>query len=310
MFVALPDPTYLILGNVDHPGSAQHFAANTPAARYVDGQTVTLDGEVFGFVGGALPTPLRVAGEVSEEEFRWKVDAIGDVDVLCSHIPPAVDGLVTTPRGCRFEKGSTDLLEYIEDVQPRRAYFGHVHQPLVSSMHIGRTLCVNVGYFRATRRAWPHQIGRTDWGIAVAERVKDSIDIKGSSEEIFEVAADYASYPEWQDQVKKVEVLETDEDGYGTVVHYEVDAVLKKLSYTLDYDYSGWPKYFTWKLRDGDLKALDGRYSFDEFDDVTEVTYEIAIEPGVQNSIGVAASGRETDRIDCSQGSQERVESR
>ena len=162
VFAALPDPTYLILGNVDHPGSAQHFAANTPAARYVDGQTVTLDGEVFGFVGGALPTPLRVAGEVSEEEFRWKVDAIGDVDVLCSHIPPAVDELCYDTRACRFEKGSPDLLEYIEDVQPRRAYFGHVHQPLVSSMHIGRTLCVNVGYFRATRRAWPHRsAGRT-----------------------------------------------------------------------------------------------------------------------------------------------------
>ena len=121
VFVALPDPTYLILGNVDHPGSAKHYAANTPAARYVDGQTVTLDGEVFGFVGGALPTPLRVAGEVTEEEFRSKVEAIGDVDVVCSHIPPAVDELCYDTRACRFEKGSPDLLEYIEDVQPRRA---------------------------------------------------------------------------------------------------------------------------------------------------------------------------------------------
>jgi hypothetical protein len=114
----------------------------------------------------------------------------------------------------------------------------------------------------------------------MAERVKDSIDIKATSEEIFEVAADYASYPQWQDQIKKVDVLETDEDGYGTVVYYEIDAVLKKVSYTLDYDYSGWPKYFTWKLRNGDVKSLDGRYSFDEFDEVTEVTYEISVDPG------------------------------
>jgi Icc-related predicted phosphoesterase len=162
VFASLPDPTYLILGNVDHPSSAQHLAADTPAARYVDGKTVTLDGEVFGFVGGAMPTPLRVAGEVSEEEFRSKLDAVGEVDVVCSHIPPAVDELCYDTRALRFEKGSADLLEYIEDVQPRRAYFGHVHQPLVSSMHIGRTLCVNVGYFRATRRAWPHKsAGRT-----------------------------------------------------------------------------------------------------------------------------------------------------
>lgn len=109
-----------------------------------------------------MPTPLRVAGEVSEEEFRSKIDTIGEVDVVCSHIPPAVDELCYDTLAGRFEKGSADLLEYIGDVQPRRAYFGHVHQPLVSSMHIGRTLCVNVGYFRATRRAWPHKsAGRT-----------------------------------------------------------------------------------------------------------------------------------------------------
>ena len=162
VFAALPDPTYLILGNVDHPGTAEHFASETPAARFVDARTATLGGEVFGFVGGALPTPLGVAGEVSEEELRAKIDAIGEVDVVCSHIPPAVNELCYDTLAGRLEKGSPDLLEYIEDVQPRRAYFGHVHQPLVSSTHVGRTLCVNVGYFRATRRAWPHKsAGRT-----------------------------------------------------------------------------------------------------------------------------------------------------
>ena len=157
VFAALPDPTYLIFGNVDHPRTVQRFAAETPAATFSDAQTIVLDGDLFGFVGGALPTPLGVAGEVTEEELRSKIDAIGEVDVLCSHIPPAVDELCFDTLAGRFEKGSADLLQYIEDVQPRRAYFGHVHQPMVSSMHIGRTLCVNVGYFRATGRAWPHR---------------------------------------------------------------------------------------------------------------------------------------------------------
>jgi Icc-related predicted phosphoesterase len=56
----------------------------------------------------------------------------------------------------KSERGSEDILRYIKDVQPRRAYFGHVHQPFVSSMYIGRTWCVNVGYFRGTKRAFPH----------------------------------------------------------------------------------------------------------------------------------------------------------
>jgi ribosome-associated toxin RatA of RatAB toxin-antitoxin module len=114
----------------------------------------------------------------------------------------------------------------------------------------------------------------------MAESVKESIDIRASAEAIFEVAADYENYPQWQEQVKKAEITETDEDGYGTAVYYEVDALVKEVSYTLEYDYSGWPKYFTWRLRDGDIKSLDGKYGFEEFDDVTEVTYELSIDPG------------------------------
>jgi Icc-related predicted phosphoesterase len=156
IFEALPDPTYLILGNVDHPGLAHSFATARSGIHEPDGQIVVLEGERFGFVGGALPTPLHVAGEISEEEMRAKVEGLGEVDVLCSHIPPAIPELCYDTLAGKSEQGSVDLLRYIEDVQPRRAYFGHIHQPLISSMWVGRTLCVNVGYFRWTKRAFLH----------------------------------------------------------------------------------------------------------------------------------------------------------
>ena len=156
VFDALVDPTYLILGNVDNPPLAASLAASHPHVHMVDGQVVTLGGERFGFVGGALPTPMHVAGEVTEQEMAAKIESIGEVDVLCSHIPPAIPDLCFDTVAGKHERGSEDLLRYIEDVQPRRAYFGHVHQPLVSSLHIGRTLCINVGYFRSTERAWRH----------------------------------------------------------------------------------------------------------------------------------------------------------
>ncbi|MDQ4145360.1 MAG: metallophosphoesterase [Actinomycetota bacterium] len=162
VFASLPDPTYLIMGNVDNPQVVSSFAEANPAVRLVDGDVVTLEGERFGFVGGALPTPLNVAGEVTEDEMRSKIEGLGEVDVLCSHIPPAVPELCYDTLARKSEKGSMDLLRYIEDVQPRKAYFGHVHQPLLSSLHIGRTQCVNVGYFRSTERAWPHR--REDTG--------------------------------------------------------------------------------------------------------------------------------------------------
>ena len=153
---ALPEATHLVPGNVDNPAVLAELAARAPHVQLPDGRVVEIEGERFAFVGGALPTPLGVAGEVSEEEMAAKVAALGDADVICSHIPPAVPELCFDTRAGKSERGSPDILRYIEDVQPRRAYFGHVHQPLVSALHIGRTLCVNVGYFRATGRTFPH----------------------------------------------------------------------------------------------------------------------------------------------------------
>ncbi len=74
VFAALPDPTYLILGNVDWPPMVESFAHTNPAVHLPDGGVVALEGERFGFVGGALPTPLHVAGEITEEQLRarWK----------------------------------------------------------------------------------------------------------------------------------------------------------------------------------------------------------------------------------------------
>lgn len=157
VFAALPHPTYLILGNVDNPAVASTFAADNPAVIEADSKAFVIDGERFGFVGGALPSPLNVPGEITEEEMASRLDSLGEVDVLCTHIPPAIPELCFDTLAGHQERGSADILRYIEDVQPRRAYFGHVHQPLVSVMHVGRTTCVNVGYFRATQRAFPHR---------------------------------------------------------------------------------------------------------------------------------------------------------
>jgi Icc-related predicted phosphoesterase len=78
------------------------------------------------------------------------VAAIGPVDVLCAHIPPDLPELLFDTVAERMEVGSTALLDAIRVTQPRYALFGHVHQPLVSRVRIGRTECVNVGHFRAT----------------------------------------------------------------------------------------------------------------------------------------------------------------
>ena len=114
----------------------------------------------------------------------------------------------------------------------------------------------------------------------MAEKVKDSIDINATAEEIFEVVTDFETYPDWNANIQAVEVKETDDEGYATKVWYKIDAKVRTVTYTLEYDYSDAPEAFSWTLLDGDVKQLDGSYRFDEFDDVTEVTYELAIDPG------------------------------
>jgi Icc-related predicted phosphoesterase len=80
------------------------------------------------------------------------VAALGPVDVLFTHIPPALPELTYDVLARRFEVGSRALLEYVREVQPRYHLFGHVHQPLASRTRIGRTECVNVGHFHGSGR--------------------------------------------------------------------------------------------------------------------------------------------------------------
>ena len=73
-----------------------------------------MDGLRVGFVGGGLPRGSRPhLSECTHEEFAAKVAAVGPVDVLCSHMPPAVDDLRFDVVAGRPEPGSQALLDYV-----------------------------------------------------------------------------------------------------------------------------------------------------------------------------------------------------
>ncbi len=147
LFAALPEPAYLTYGNVDVPRMWEQYLK--PGHCVLDGGTVEIGGWTFGFVGGGLRSVYRTPNEMSEEEFRAKIEAVGEVDVLCTHIPPAVPELLYDTVARRLEKGSVALLNAIKTTRPRYSIFGHVHQPLARRTRIGVTECLNVGHFRA-----------------------------------------------------------------------------------------------------------------------------------------------------------------
>ena len=149
LFGALPDGLYTY-GNVDLPDAWPAHAR--PGQRIIDGEAVTVGELRLGFVGGGLPSPMRTPFEIPEPEYDAKIDALGPVDVLFSHIPPAVPELTYDVVARRFETGSTGLLRYVLRQQPRYLLHGHIHQPLVPRMRIGRTEVINVGHFRRSRR--------------------------------------------------------------------------------------------------------------------------------------------------------------
>jgi Icc-related predicted phosphoesterase len=151
----LPSNVVITYGNVDVPDLIKKYLPE--GVRFMDGDVLMLNGQRFGFIGGGLPK-VGIPGEVSLEAYGEKVAALGPVDVLCAHVPPAIDDLTFDVVAQYNEPGSAALLEYISEHRPSVVYFGHVHQPKVAEMQVGISRLVNVGsYYRSTGKAWEHE---------------------------------------------------------------------------------------------------------------------------------------------------------
>ena len=150
LFAAMPSPAILTFGNVDVPALWPEYARE--GHRIIDGDVIDVDGQRWGFVGGGLISPMRTPYEIDPAEYAAKLDTLGPVDVLFTHIPPHHPLLNYDVVARRFEVGSHAIVEYIERHQPRFHFYGHVHQPLAARTRIGRTESVNVGHFHGRER--------------------------------------------------------------------------------------------------------------------------------------------------------------
>lgn len=76
------------------------------------------------------------------EEFKYfSVFMREYADIIVSHSPPT--GEIGSELECG-DIGSSCLLEYIEEFQPKLVVCGHVHKPLCRETWIGNTLVINV----------------------------------------------------------------------------------------------------------------------------------------------------------------------
>jgi Icc-related predicted phosphoesterase len=161
LFGAMTAPTFATPGNVDAPELWSEFAGH--GVTVVDGEVVEVGGLRFGFLGGVvLPRGVvpRRTNPVwrpylrSREEFDTAAGKLSDIDVLCTHVPPAYAELTYDVVARRSELGAQALNSLIVEQQPRWSLFGHVHQPLSPRLRVGKTECRNVGHFKVTERPY------------------------------------------------------------------------------------------------------------------------------------------------------------
>ncbi len=98
-------------------------------------------------------------------------------------------------------------------------------------------------------------------------------------EEVYAVAADVENSPRWQPEIKKAEVLERQGDEQ-VLVATETDAKVRTLKSTLRFSYDP-PHGLSWRQEEGDLKSVEGSWSFEEAGDgKTRATYEMTVDLG------------------------------
>lgn len=115
----------------------------------------------------------------------------------------------------------------------------------------------------------------------MADRVQERIVVRSGPDAVLEVLADFERYPEWQPEFREAEILETDQDGWGTRVRFVVDAKVLQARFTLAYTYPDGNLH--WTLVEGDqLRRNDGSYDLTDLGDgTTEVVYSLEVEPSV-----------------------------
>jgi ribosome-associated toxin RatA of RatAB toxin-antitoxin module len=115
----------------------------------------------------------------------------------------------------------------------------------------------------------------------MAETSTQSIVIAAPPDAIAAVICDFTRYPEWVSAVKRVDVVEEYEDGYASMVEFEIDAGVVADTYTLKYEYAEDLSRIEWRLVAPSKmqRSQVGSYDItDNGDGTSTVTYSLSVE--------------------------------
>ena len=107
-----------------------------------------------------------------------------------------------------------------------------------------------------------------------------SVEIDAPIERCYEIAADVAKAPEWQDSLRDAEVLERDGDRRPALVETESNVKVKTVKALLRFAYDE-PTSIRWEQEKGDVKSLHGWWEFEDLGGGrTRATYGLDVDPG------------------------------
>ena len=115
----------------------------------------------------------------------------------------------------------------------------------------------------------------------MADTSTQSIKVHAPLARVAAVICDFASYPQWAEAMKQVEVLSEYEDGYAAEVRFVIDAGVLADDYTLEYSYADDISRIEWHLVEPSKiqKRQDGSYDIAAGADGTStVTYSLSVD--------------------------------
>jgi ribosome-associated toxin RatA of RatAB toxin-antitoxin module len=118
--------------------------------------------------------------------------------------------------------------------------------------------------------------------------------VQAPLERCYEIAADVDDIASWQKGVVAVDVLERDAEGRALVAEITNDAKIRTVKVRVRFSYDP-PNGLRWVQEKGDLKSLEGSWSFSEAGGVTTAAYALEIDPG--RVLGMLARGPVEGRV-------------
>ena len=114
----------------------------------------------------------------------------------------------------------------------------------------------------------------------MADQTESSITIAAPPDQVMAVIADFEAYPDWNDEVKQVEILSVYEDTEQPAeVRFVLDAGAIKDDYVLEYDWDGRARgALAPGPRRHALGAMDGAYVLTPTATGTDVSYRLAVD--------------------------------